>query len=298
MIMKIIKWSSLALALFVIFLFLTFPLDSLSPLATRSIENFLRDAVQVRAQCQLNDLRLAFPVGMKWDRLVCTNTMGENIIDLGVTTLRLYFTSKVIETQIGQGRIDIKLYGGLKSPPSAVFARFQQAPLDRIWPTIATIFGRSLGPVPLQSLKLEGAIDGEFSLPLKNFESSNGKVDLRFPRLKIPTQSLLTSFVGLKEVNFQTAQAIADLANGRLTIKSLAFLSDPISAKIDGSLELKDQNIRQSTGNLTFKWKIQKSDALLGSSIGILISNLPCPNADAEGFCTRRLTRLQELFGY
>jgi hypothetical protein len=97
----------------------------------------------------------------------------------------------------------------------------------------------------------------------------------------------------VKDLNFSKSSLKVGLSNGKMTLSDVNFISDQLSGKAEGNIEI-SEDLKKSMGNLTLKWKLEKSDAVLSSLLGPMLVN-NCPSPDSEGFCTRRYQRLSEL---
>ncbi|MDB5036887.1 MAG: Type secretion system protein GspN [Bacteriovoracaceae bacterium] len=287
-----IRTIILSLALFVVFLVLTFPFSRLAPKARRLIENKLSTMFGIDANCSLDSFELQLPFGVQWAKLICVDDIaGQRILDLGESSLSLLPKRQMLKASVGKGVLTFKANAGFSSPPSHIEADFMDVPLDKLMPLIMSAANHANAQIP-KYLKAEGKIEGKIDLPLKDLQKEKGKIAVQFLDLKLPQQSSL-DLIGVKDLNFTKAVIKVDLSGGRLKFQDVNFSSQQLSGKVEGEMEL-SEDLKKSVGNVSLKWKVEKSDAVLSSLFGPVIANT-CPNPDNEGFCTKKIQRFTDL---
>lgn len=288
---NVLKYVGAGLGLFLVFLFLTFPFQRLGPKISSVIEQGLSSVTGGRTACQLQGFDFRFPLGVQWEKLLCTDTFGGPLISLDHTSATLLPGYQKFSSRMEGGSLEVKTNAGIKSGPSFIEGTLQDVPLKNLSPLLGGLISR-MNPA-IRDLKIEGRIQGEFEIPLKSFASKPGAINLDIKGFKLPQQSAL-NLIGLKELPFSKATIKATSSAGKLTVSDISFLSDHLSGKVEGGMDLNDE-LGLSTPNLTLKWNVQKSDALLSTPVGTFLASAPCPNPDAQGFCSKRVTRMQDF---
>lgn len=292
MILKVFKTIGLSLLCLIFFLVLTFPFKRMAPLARKNIENFLYSSFGISANCSLDDFDLNFPIGVRFSKLICSDDVAnQRVLELGETSLILLPKYQSLQTEIGKGGLNLKANMSFNSPPTRIDAEFLDIPLERLLPILMRTANRAFPAAP-KYFKAEGRLQGKINIPFRNLQKEKGQIDLQFSSLKIPQQSQL-DLIGIKDLSFSKSSLKVNLNNGKLSFSDVNFLSQQLSGKVEGNLELTD-DIRKSVGNITLKWKIEKSDAVLSSLFGPMMAN-NCPSPDSDGFCTRRILRVSDL---
>jgi len=287
-----IKVTGIGLVLFVVFLALTFPFPRLRPLIVKQLQNAIQISTNTTVSCDLQGFNFHLPLGVKWDRLLCIDMRGQTffeISDVVLTTLPSYQTLK---GSIGSGKLELKANAGIKSAPSHLEAKLSAIPLDIISPLISTLITK-VNPM-VRDLQFAGSLSGSVDLPLSGYRTRPGSLNLEIKGFRLPPQGNLKMIGLVQGLDFSKSILKANLSGGKLSISEAAFLSDHLSGKVEGSLELAEV-FSQSSGNLTLKWLVKRSDALMASPIGSLLATSPCPNPDSEGFCTRKVNRISDL---
>lgn len=287
---KWIQYGLISLSFFVLFFILTFPTERLAPRISQQAEKILSQLLGPGVQCETSDFGFAFPLKIKLRDFVCQqgrdSILNFKNIYLG---FGLFSQSLRLETLKGSMQISGSFLPSLS--PSRISADFDHFPIESIAPLVFEILRGQIRNIVQP--ELQGEIDGKLDLPIKEFWKSNGSVDLQFPSLQLPSQSML-ELIGLQELKFNTAELKANLSNGKLKIESAQFLSNELSGKAAGELELQEA-IMDSTGDLSLKWKIVRSTALQSSLLGPQLLQAPCPSQDSDGFCTKKINRLSEI---
>lgn len=294
-----IKSILIVLGLVILFLILTFPYARLSPRIEDVLSQGLRPLFGSSAQCSLSGFDIFLLVRPSWEKLECTASetpygSAETILRIKNGHGLIWPGRQSLSGNIDKGSFNFTTNAGVKSIPDHLKLDLNKISLAEVSPLLGAFISRANPMMPCR-LKLEGNVDGKLDLPLRNFKGKEGIADIKFANLKAPSQACLDT-IGLKEMTFSKAVIKIELKGGKINFTDVSFLSDHLSGKIDGSLDLQD-DLFKSTGGMNLKWKIQKSDALLSSPIGRILTQLPCPNPDSEGFCTRRISRLGELTG-
>lgn len=292
MIKKILLVSSFSLFCLFLFLIITFPLERVGPRIARVVESNLSRSLRGTYECQLDDLSLHFPLGFQSSKFSCQSNRENlfNFHDLSVTLLPWVIR---VSSGIGQGQMDLQIQKSLFSMSfTKLDVSFQDTPLTNLMPLIFQM-AKQVSPAVI-GIEMTGMLQGEASIPLIEFSKKSGHLDIQIKNFKLPAQSTL-ELIGLTELNFQIAQAKAGLEDGVLDIQEIAFIAPEMGGKVNGSLKLDEENMMDSSGELTLKWKFQKSDALLNSLLGPQLLNGPCPSPDSQGFCTRKINRLSEV---
>lgn len=294
MIKTILKTIAASIFFLVLFFVITFPFQRFTPKARLFLERGLQN-IGFQADCSIEGLDIEYPLGIQWRKLGCYQG-AQTIFETAEGSLVTLPKRQHFETSIGKGSLVVKTNANLKSPMTEISASLTNVPIDRIAPLIlAAISAHNPRLMIPKTLKLEGALVGNIDLPLQSIDKKSGRIDLQFLNFKIPQQSL-SELYGLKDLAFTKGTIKADLKSGKLTIGDISVLSPEVSLKIEGSLDLKEE-ILKSAGPITIKWKIQKSDALMGSPMGSSLANFACPSQDSEGFCSKKYQRLSEIFG-
>lgn len=287
---KIIKSISLGLFFLMFFLVWTFPYSRLGPKIQTLLEKNLQQLLGADVQCSVTDFDFALPLGFQWEDLDCRT--GETpVFQLKKARLSILFRQE-LSGQIGKGRLILATNLGFKSPPSRVRLELQNTELTDLSRFTALLL-HHWNPIIPTTLDFAGALSGVIDLPLRNFQKEKGSIDITVDKFRFPQQPFL-ELIGLKGLNFSKSAIKASLEGGRLSIKDAAFLSDTISGKAEGSIDLLD-DLMKSSAALTLKWKIQKTGALLSAPMGQVLANFPCPNADSDGFCSKKVNRLADL---
>lgn len=289
---RTLKTLAIGFGFLVFFLFVTFPYSRLAPKLRHLIETGIRSNFGISVNCEIENFDLYFPVGIQWSKLSCLTYADERFLEITDGKLLLLPSHQSLSGRIGKGDVSFKANAGLRSMPSRISSRFGNVPLEQLTPILLAAGNRMNSNVPRQ-MKITGVLNGTFDLPLTQPQKENGSLDLRMDSLAIPSQSLL-DLIGLKDLTFSKATAKASITGGKLTIVDTQFLSDHLSAKVDGQMDLQDE-IAKSAGSISLKWKVSKSDALLSTPIGQMLAHSPCPSPDTEGFCTRKIQRLSEM---
>lgn len=287
---KIINTLLLGLFFLVLFLVWTFPYSRLGPKIQSLLERDLERSLGVDVQCSVTDFDFALPLGFKWEDLNCKNG-DSTLFELKRARLNLGFHQS-LTGELGKGRITIGTNLGFKSPPTRVKIELENAELGLLSRLIALSLRRS-NPIIPNTLEIAGAVSGQLDLPLKNFQKEKGIIDLNISKFRFPPQPFL-ELIGLKGLDFSKAAIKANLEGGRMSIKDAAFLSEVLSGKAEGSIDLLD-DVMKSSAALTLKWKIQKTGAMMNAPMGQVLSSLPCPNSDSDGFCSRKINRMADL---
>jgi type II secretion system protein N len=287
---RILQITFVSLFLFILFLVLTFPFSRLGPKIQASLENNLSNFLGLTVNCDLDNFDFSFPAGVQWKTLNCKTAVGP-VLEIANGSLS-FFPTQTLKGKMGKGNIQISTNLRYKKPPTYISAQFENVPVEKLSPLVLNFVHRENPLVP-QDVKIEGNLQGKLTWPLKNLAKDKGSIDLRIDGLKLPSQNLIKQF-GLSELAFTKAALRAELSSGKLNILDAALLSQHLSGKVEGQSDLQEDFFK-SSANLSLKWKIQKSDALMSSGLGALIGSLPCPSPDSEGFCTRKITRLAEL---
>ncbi len=289
---KVFQTFFLSLSLILAFLVITFPYSRLSPKVRKELEKFLSQNMNIQARCTLDGMDYSFPLGIRFEKLQCIDSSQNlKVLDFGETTITTLPTFQKLSTDIGQGHLTFKTNAGFKSPPTSIVAQFEGVPIDKIMPALGGALSRVNYLIP-KYIKAEGKVDGVIDWPLTQMQTKSGTIDLQFKNLKLPNQSQLESF-GIRDLAFSKSNIKVQLNRGRLTFSDVAFIAQQVSGKIEGNLEI-GEDIKKSLGNISLKWKVEKSDAVLKSPLGMAISSI-CPSPDSDGFCTRKYTRLSEM---
>lgn len=282
---------SLGVVLFVIFFMTTFPFERIGPLIVTQVEKALNQSIGRGFQCEGSGFGYAFPFGAQFERLKCSQRRSEvfDLRDLKITALPY---SQKISTFYGNGQLELETNIGLSGQATRVSGELNKIDLGLLAPLAFDLAGR-LGQRIFIRPEFEGLIDGQFELPLQNFKSGSGYAKLKVNSLRMP-QQLILSQIGLTELEFNKAEFDVQLEDGTVNFNQADLLSDILSAKLSGSLNLSSET-RAPTGNMTFKWKVRESDALRRSSFGGFLLNADCPSRDSEGFCSKRITQFSEI---
>ncbi len=286
-----LKYFGIGFAFFVIFLMMTFPFQRLGPKVSGLIEMALQNFSGSQVSCTLTGFGYHFPFGASWDTLTCTDSFKGPILVLKSSTLTLLPGYQSLNANLEKGSLHLKANAGFKSPPSQVSGTIENLSLKELSPFISAMISRAQPAV--RNIQLDGAVFGKFEIPLKDYVTKAGAIDLEFRNFKLPTQSTL-DLIGLKELPFKKAVLKANISAGKLSFSDVSFLSDHLSGKVEGNVELNPE-FSKSAPNFTLKWSVQRSDALLSSPFGQILANAPCPNRDSEGFCNRRISRMEDL---
>lgn len=288
---KILKIGGLGLAALVVFLILTFPFARLGPKLATQIENALGAALGMRLNCQLTGFDIALPLGVQWHELNCSDSTSATVLDVLDGRMTLLPSYQKITGTISGGKFEIRANAGLKSAPTKISGNLEQLPLKSLSPLLSAGISK-LSPA-VRNLEFDGKLTGEFDLPLKNFSKNPGSFNIDIKGFKLPAQPTL-NLIGLKELNFTKATLKGNLSAGKFTTSDIALLSEHLSGKAEGSIELNEEFMK-SLPNLTLKWKVARSDAIMSTPIGSILANSPCPSPDAENFCAKKITRMQDF---
>jgi type II secretion system protein N len=287
---NILKTILFCLFILIVFLIWTFPYSRLGPKIQSMLERDLQQMLGVDVQCNISDFDFALPLGFKWEDLNC-KTGETTLFELKKARLSILF-HQTLTGELTKGRLTLGTNLGFKSPPDRLKVEFENADLQPISRFTALALHRLNAIIPT-TLDFSGILTGQIDIPLKNFRKEKGNIDLLFTKFRFPAQPFL-DLIGLKGLDFNKSAIRANLEGGRLSIKDASFLSDVLSGKAEGSIDLLD-DVMKSAAALTLKWKIQKNNALMNAPIGQLLANFPCPNADSDGFCSKKINRLADL---
>lgn len=290
--MEWIKISGLGLVLFLVFLFLTFPFPRLKPLIVKQLQDAIQRSLSTTVSCDLQGFDFHFPLGFQWDRLQCLDLRGQTFLELSEVTITTLPNYQSIKGLIGSGSLEVKANAGFKSAPSHLEVKLDKIPLDKVSSLVSLGISR-INPL-IRDLQVAGALSGSVDLPLVGYRTKPGSFNLEIRGFRLPPQSTLKTIGLVQGLDFSKSLIKANLSAGKLSISEAAFISDHLSGKAEGSIELAEV-IAQSTANLTLKWQVKRSDALMSSQFGALIAMAPCPSPDSEGFCTRKINRLSDL---
>jgi|GEM_PF-3896254 len=283
-------------ALYLIFLIISFPFDRLGPKISREIEIFLSRSLPGEYHGEISGLHYQLPIDFGIDQLRC-NEMGDPFLSLQKIKLLLIPYHQSFSANMGSGHIEMASNMGITGSASQFRAMLKHVNVKTLFPMVYEILRSFTLNLPLQP-EIDGYVTGQINLPLKNFLTGQAFVKLNFDQLRLPSQPTL-DLIGLSELKFTNAKIDLEMKDSQLKVNSLQFLSSSLSGKLEGDLNL-NPSVLDSSGNLVMKWKVQKSDALMGSLLGPQLLNAPCPSPDNQGFCTRRITKLSEftqLFG-
>jgi len=287
-----IKLTLAGLSLFVAFLFVTFPFPRLKPLVVKELQRAIQGFAGVTVACDLQGFNFHFPLGIKWSRLQCVDSRGQNFLELSDVTLTTLPKYQTLQGSVGSGTLEIKANAGIGSAPSRLSARLEKVPLESLSSLVSNLITRA-NPM-VRDLQFAGSLTGSAEIPLADYRTRPGSLQLEIRGFKLPPQSNLKMIGLVQGLDFSKSVIKANLSGGKLTISEAAFLSDHISGKAEGSVDLAE-SISQSTANLTLKWQVKRSDAIMSAPLGMAIASAPCPNADSEGFCTRKISRFSDL---
>lgn len=292
MIKKIFQILALSLVLLTIFLVLTFPYGRLTPKVKQLLEQSLSQGLSLQSTCSLEGLDYAFPLGVQFQKLVCTDDIqNQKVLDLSEAQILVLPGFQKLSAQIGRGEMTLSFNSGLGSPPSRIKADFNAVPIDKVMPLLGAALNRINYLIP-KNLKAEGQLQGSLDWPLKLGPTQSGQIDLTFKNLKFPQQSQLDN-LGFKDLQFSKSNLKVLLSRGKLSFSDVSFLAQALSAKVEGQMELAE-DLKKSMGALSIKWKVEKSDAMMASILGRVLATT-CPSPDSEGFCTKRISRFSEL---
>jgi len=287
----LLKYAGAGFALFSIFLFLTFPFQRLGPKISSGLETLFSSFTGGRTTCSIQSFDFHFPLGVEWEHLSCSDTFGNVLVNLGKTSATLLPGYQKVSGVLEGGSFLIKSNAGIRSAPSFVEGTMNDVALKNLSPLISSLISR-VSPA-IRDLKIEGSLQGNFEIPLQSLATKPGSIDITIKNFKLPQQSTL-NLIGLKDLPFSKATIKATSSAGKLTISDISFISDHLSGKVEGSMDLND-DLALSTPNLSLKWNVQKSDALLSTPVGSFLASSPCPSPDSQGFCSRRVTRMQDF---
>lgn len=291
---RIFLIASVFLGLMFIFAIMTFPYERLAGPLTSALENGLQQSLGEKLDCQFDDLDFGLFSGLQTQKLECIDRQGSariKLVDLQILALPFYQSLTTGFDKNSTGRLAFTSHA-LFSTPSQLSLEFESIALKNLLPFI-------LAGVPpgqrffIQDLDVAGLATGRADIPLKSLHNSNATVDLRIESLAIPSQSLLDT-LNLKPINFEKARFLVDMKRGSINFQEVEVLSEDISAKVQGSFKV-DEPLDQSQGQILLKWKIGTRSSLRNSSIAAQLVNGPCPQPDAEGFCTREFNNLEML---
>ena len=287
-----IKLTLAGLFLFVVFLLLTFPFPRLKPIVVKEMQRAIQGFAGTSISCDLQGFNFHFPLGVKWSRLQCIDPRGQNFLELNDVTLITLPKYQSLKGSIGSGTLDVTTNAGLGSAPSQLTARINQVPLESLSSLISNMITKA-NPM-VRDLQFAGSLTGSVELPLTDYRIRPGSLQVEIKGFKLPPQSNLKMIGLVQGLDFSKSVVKANLSGGKLTISEAAFLSDHISGKAEGSIDLAE-TLNQSAGNLTLKWQVKRSDAIMSAPLGMAIASAPCPNPDSEGFCTRKISRFSDL---
>ncbi len=291
---KVLQLLGWGIGFFILFLILTFPFSRLGPKIRSWLEQSLTTLVYNPVKCELEGFGLSAPFGFKAEKLRCLVRNDREMINFKNIQLLILPGRQSLKTKLDSGELWVRTNWGLRSTPDRMEATFNKVPVQNVMPLVMALANRLSSMIPSQ-LDIEGLVTGELNLPLQRLETTDGSMNIEFSSLRLPPQAFL-DIAGFKELSFSKAALKAEINAGKLTIKDIAFLSEPLSGKLDGQLDLQS-DLSRSSGNLILKWKIQKTDALMKALYGQILANIPCPAPDSEGFCTKRFVRLGDLIG-
>lgn len=283
------------LALFLFFLFITFPFERIGPRLAKGLESAVVQTLRIpEPQCELLGFALALPFSIKVKNLRCIDNQNREILALSNLRLTPFPFRQTLQAEIGDGRLSIlSNFSPLSQKLTHLQVEMQSLDIQKLSASFLPLLQKSNPFIP--PIELVGTINGKLDIPLTPLHQSSGLIDLNLQGFKIPSQRSLESF-GISEVTFSQSVAKLQLTQGRLEITDFGFLSDLFSTKATGSFQF-NQNFDASNGNIELKWKIVASDALRNNPFGSQLLRMDCPNPDAQGFCTRRMSRVSDFSG-
>ena len=290
------RWLSLfgfGFFLFVIFVILTFPFERIGPRISRQLEQSLSDIFRTSLSCELNGFGFHFPLGVKADLVACKGRRPSESFQVSDLKLRLLPFSQRASFGVGEGSIEVHTNFGLSTRLNNLRATIQKLDIKPVLPLVYQLI-RNSGALVLIQPEVEGQLNGQIDLPIDSWPKGVGTMELEAANLKLPTQPAL-EFIGLNDLQFDEAKFEAELKDSKLSIKSFNLLSTPLSAKLTGDLDLEGASLMTAKASLIFKWKVQRSDALVSSQFGSILLDAPCSSPDAQGFCTKSITQLPEI---
>lgn len=290
------RWIGLlfiSVVCFFVFLIATFPYERLSPFVEEAAEEILSQTFQESTDCRVQSFNLNWRLQLTMDDFRCEQRWG-SLFELKEVRLGVTPFSHSFQAELGEGRLRVRNGFSLFAQEfRSTSGQMDNLAVEEIAPIFFRV-ARQLGAQQLIEIDLEGRLNGHWSLPLKRIhESGRGELELQLSPFRVPSQQAL-DFIGLPEITFERSVIELELDNGRVDFTEIALISDDISGKVEGHLELAEDFIN-SSGNIALKWKIRESDALRSGPMGMQLLNMPCPNPDDEGFCTHRYRRLSDL---
>ncbi|PIR22699.1 MAG: type II secretion system protein GspN [Deltaproteobacteria bacterium CG11_big_fil_rev_8_21_14_0_20_45_16] len=290
------RWFSIigfGLFLFVIFVMLTFPFERIGPRISRQLEQSLYDVFRTTLSCELSGFGFHLPLGVRADLIVCKGRRPSESFQVSDLKLRLLPFSQRASFKMGEGSAEIHTNFGFSTHLKNLRANIRNLDIKQILPLVYQLI-RNSGALVLIQPDVEGQLNAQLDLPIDSWPKGTGSIELEAAKLKLPTQPAL-EFIGLNDLNFDEAKLKAELKDSKLSIKTFNLLSTPLSAKLTGDLDLDGASLMTAKGTLLFKWKVQQSDALMSSQFGSILLDAPCSSPDAQGFCAKSITQLQEI---
>jgi type II secretion system protein N len=286
-----IFYIAATLVLSIIFFVISFPVHRIGPILSGQLEKTLSSSLRGSYKCEVEGLRPSITLGASIDSLSCSQAREEffNFQDLRLTALPFH---QSLSVKMGPGQMKLSTDVGFSGTPSKIQADLSKVELTPVMPIVYQALRGLRMNLPIQP-EVEGSVDADISFPVSEIHRKSGHLKLDIADLKLPSQSFL-ELIGLTELKFDESTADLELDEGLLRINKLDLVSKHLSAKISGEMQLQE-NIADSQGDLLFKWKIQKSDALLTSMFGPTLANTDCPSPDDQGFCTRSISRFSEI---
>ena len=223
---KGLKVFGLGFLFFVVFALLTFPFARLGPKVSAQIERFLRASLRQPVTCSIHGFHFALPFGVKADQLSCADVGGQPFLQLQDWRFVLLPSYQTFTGAMDGGRIALTLNAGVNSGPSIIKGELNAVPMKSLSPFVSQLISRANPAV--RDIRFEGNADGTFEIPLRDFSSKPGSIDLQFKGLKLPSQPTL-QLIGLKELPFSKAVVKATMSGGKLNLSDVQLMSEHLS---------------------------------------------------------------------
>ncbi|MDP8223630.1 MAG: type II secretion system protein GspN [Candidatus Lernaella stagnicola] len=278
-------FAGLFIALFMIFLYLTFPFDAITSYAVQKIESQGNFRVEIE---EMSPFRLT---GVSIKGLQVRDAEDRRKVFLTMDEIRV----RLRPTQLLLGRLwvdfDIYAYDGGVAGSYCFHRGIHDVAMDFVDLNLSK-YGTKEVARKFGSFDLAGVIGGAVAASLhpKQRRNNSGTVSLNFDRLRVMNIDL----VGKKfpDLTFEPSRASLTLKNQTLQVNEFNLKGNHIELLLDGSLRINQSQPTSSRANLTVKFKPSEE---FEDALGVVAMALGEPNE--EGFYTKRVNQRLALKG-
>jgi type II secretion system protein N len=262
--------AALFLALFVVFLYLTFPYDIVRDTIVQKLES------QGKVHVTIGDIEPFRLSGVRITDLKIADADDERKVLLGVDEARL----RVRPTQLALGRVwvdfDIYAYGGGFAGSFCRRGGILDLAMNFADLRLAKYDIRELAKKYGQ-LDVDGTIGGDFSMHvIKGQRKGNsGALNLNLDRLRLANITMLGST--LPNIAFEPGKLSMELQHQQFKLNDFSLKGDNLSVQASGQVFVNEDTPKKSRVNLNVKFK--PSDEL-EDGLGVLAMGLGEPDSD------------------